>query len=202
MNAITSFNSIDIPEMAVLGLFSVIALVWGFRHGLDTVLLVAVFVLAARVGSDIVAIPLAFIINVIYVSVTLIAKGKLSAEAISNSLRQAPLIHADDPTDPALRLIGTVIFIVICYLGVKFALKKAGGKDPLIESIFGALGAAATMYLTLGYIFSRLFILPQVINITPSEVPQLTVNMPVILALIMVLIVFGVQRSRPPAKKK
>ena len=58
------------------------------------------------------------------------------------------------------------------------------------------------MYLTLAYVINRLFELPQEIKITPTEVPQLTVNFPLILSIIMVLIVFGVQRSKPPVKKK
>jgi len=202
MNALPSFSIINIPEIAILGLAAMAAAVWGYRHGLDTVLLTAVFVVFARASADILAIPVGIIINVIYGFISLIASGKFSTEALSASITKARLIDVNNPEDQIARLIGTVIFLAICYIGVKFAVKKAGGKDPLIEAVFGAIGAAAMMYLTLAFVVNRLFILPQEIKITPTEVPQLTVNLPLILAIVMVLIVFGVQRSRPPAKKK
>lgn len=202
MNAITNFSVLNIPEIAILGLAALAAAVWGYRHGLDTVLLTALFVVFGRVSADILAIPVGIIINVIYGFITLIASGKFSTEALSSSITKARLIDVNNPEDQIARLIGTLIFLAICYIGIKFALKKAGGKDPIIEAIFGAIGAAAMMYLTLAFVINRLFILPQEIKITPTDVPQLTVNLPLILAIVMVLIVFGVQRSRPPAKKK
>jgi hypothetical protein len=202
MNAVTNFSLINIPEIAILGLAALAAAVWGYRHGLDTVLLTAVFVVFGRVSADILAIPVGIIINVIYGFISLIASGKFSTEALFSSITKARLIDVNNPEDQIARLIGTLIFLAICYIGVKFALKKAGGKDPLIEAVFGAIGAAAMMYLTLAFVINRLFVLPQEIKITPTDVPQLTVNLPLILAIVMVLIVFGVQRSRPPAKKK
>jgi hypothetical protein len=202
MNAIANFSVLNIPEIAILGLAALAAAVWGYRHGLDTVLITAVFVVFGRVSADILAIPIGIIINVIYGFISLIASGKFSTEALSASITKARLIDVNNPEDQIARLIGTVIFLAICYIGVKFAVKKAGGKDPIIEAVFGAIGAAAMMYLTLAFVIGRLFILPQEIKITPTDVPQLTVNLPLILAIVMVLIVFGVQRSRPPAKKK
>lgn len=202
MNALTNLNSINIPEIAILGLAALAAAAWGYRHGLDTVLIAAVFVVFGRVSSDILAVPIGIIINVIYGFISLVVRGKFSTEALANSITKAHLIDVTNLEDPILKLIGTVIFIAICFIGVRFAVKRAGGKDPFIEAVFGAIGSAAMMYLTLAFVINRVFILPQEIKITPTDVPQLTVNLPLILAIVMVLIVFGVQRSRPPARKK
>jgi hypothetical protein len=206
MNAMINANDIIIPEIAILTLLAVGAAVWGYRHGLDTVLITAMFVVFGRVSSDILAVPVGIILNVLYGFFSLIASGNFSRDALTNTIfggEGGPhLIDTSNPNDQIFVLISIAIFIAISYIGVKFAVKRAGGKDPIIEAVFGALGAAAMAYLTFGYIVNRVFVLPASIQITPTDVPQLTVNMPLILAIVMVLIVFGVQRSRPPAKKK
>lgn len=206
MNALINANDLIIPEIAILGLISIAAAAWGYRHGLDTVLITAVFVVFGRVSSDILAVPVAIILNVLYGFFSLIASGKFSRDALTSSIfggENGPhLIDTSNTGDQIFVLISTVIFIVVCYIGARFAVKKAGGKDPLIEAVFGAIGGGALAYLTFAYVINRAVSLPANIKITATDVPQLTVNMPLILALVMVLIVFGVQRSRPPAKKR
>jgi hypothetical protein len=151
-------------------------------------------------------VPVAIILNVLYGFFSLIASGQFSRDALTSTIfggeRGPHLIDTSNTNDQIFIVISTAIFVAVCYIGARFAVKRAGGKDPLIEAVFGALGAGALAYLTFGYVINRVVVLPANIKITATDVPQLTVNLPLILALVMVLIVFGVQRSRPPARKK
>jgi divalent metal cation (Fe/Co/Zn/Cd) transporter len=94
-----------------------------------------------------------------------------------------------------------VIFGVITYIGFRYALKKAGKKDPIIASLFGALGAMVVGYLMARFVLDRLFTFPQTVEIAQSEVPPISVNATLLVAVVLVLVVFGIQRSKPPAKK-
>jgi hypothetical protein len=200
-------NTIQIPEQAILGLAGLILAVWGFRCGLDAVLIAAVFVVFGRLSISILAIVVSTVINIFYGLFDLFASGTFSPDALFGVIGGNPdvakqLINIRDPQDSGLLLIGTILFVLIGYVGLKVATSQAGGKDSFIEQVFGGVGGAAMGYLAASYIVSRQFTFPQVIEITSSEVPEFTVNAPLIIAIIVVLIVFGIQRSRPPAKKK
>ena len=200
-------NTIQIPEQAILGLAALVLAVWGFQCGLDAVLIAAMFVVFGRLSLNILAIVAATVINIFYGLFDLFASGTFSPDALFGVIGGNPdvakqLINIRDPQDSGLLLIGTMLFLMIGYVGLKVATSRAGGKDSFIEQVFGGVGGAAMGYLAVAYIISRHFTFPQVIEIMPSEVPEFTVNAPLIIAIIVVLIVFGVQRSRPPAKKK
>jgi hypothetical protein len=96
-----------------------------------------------------------------------------------------------------------MLFGMISYIGFRYALKKAGGKDPIIASLFGALGAMVVGYIITRFVLDRVFSFPQTqyVEIGPSEFPPLSVNASLLVAVVLVLVVFGVQRSKPPAKK-
>jgi hypothetical protein len=51
-------------------------------------------------------------------------------------------------------------------------------------------------------VIERHIAFPQVIKIDPSTVPQISVDAPLLVAIVLVLIVFGIQRSKTSARKK
>jgi hypothetical protein len=197
---------IQVPQLAILGLFAFILGAWGFRHGLDSVLIAGLFVVFARATVDVLAIVTATMINIFYGIFDLFASGNFTPNGLfavingdPNAARQ--LINIKDPTDSWLILIGTILFLMISYVGIRFAAQKAGGKDSFLESVFGFVGGAAMGYLVSAYVIDRHFTFPQQVVIVPSEqTPQFTVNGPLIVAIVLVLIVFGVQRSKPKKK--
>ena len=199
---------IEIPQLAVLGLVALAIGAWGFRHGLDAVLLAGLFVVFARATIDVLAIVTSTMINIFYGIFDLFASGHFTPDALfaviagdPNAARQ--LINIKDPNDSGLILIGTILFVMISYVGFRFATQRAGGKDSFLESIFGFVGGAVIGYLASAYLLSRHFPIeqPMTIVVEPStEIPQFTINGPLIVAIVIVLIVFGVQRSKPKKK--
>ena len=198
---------IQIPEYALLGVLVFFFAVWGWRHGLDAVILAGLFVLFGRITVDTLAIPTGAIINMFYGIFDLFRTGKFSAGNLFGVIQAdpnvvKPLIDVRNPDDAALKLLGTVLFVMIAYIGFKFAVQKAGGKDTPIEQVFGFVGGGALGYLCLTFVIDRHIALPQQIVIEPSAVPQINVDAPLLVAVVIVLIVFGIQRSKAPAKKK
>ena len=100
-----------------------------------------------------------------------------------------------------MELVTLALFGMITYIGFRYALKKAGGKDPIIASVFGALGAMVVGYIITRFVIDKVFVFPQTVDIAPSEFPPLSVNASLLVAVVLVLVVFGIQRSKPPAKK-
>ncbi len=200
---------IPIPELAVIGVLVFFFAIWGWRHGLDAVILAGLFVLFGRMTVDTLAIPVGATINMFYGIFQLFAKGKFSGGNLFAVIGGdpnvvPPLINVRDPNDLLVVVLGTALFLMIAFIGFKFALKKAGGKDTPIEQAFGFVGGAALGYMCITFVIDRHIAFPQVIKIEQSEVPPLSVDAPLLVAIVMVLIVFGIQRSKPkaPAKKK
>jgi hypothetical protein len=50
------------------------------------------------------------------------------------------------------------------------------------------------------FVLDRVFTFPQTVVIEESTIPTLNVNAFVLIALVLVLVVFGVQRSKPSKK--
>lgn len=198
---------IQIPELYVIGALVFFFALWGWRHGLDAVILAGLFVLFGRVSVDTLALPVGATINMFYGIFELLRTGKFSGGNLFAVIGGdpnvvAPLINIRDPNDALVKLLGTVLFAMIAIIGFKVALKKAGGKDTPIEQAFGFVGGAALGYMCLTFAIDRHIAFPQALVIQPSEVPQLSVDAPLLVAIVMVLIVFGIQRSKTPAKKK
>ena len=55
-------------------------------------------------------------------------------------------------------------------------------------------------YLIIRFVIDRLFTFPQTVEIAQSEVPPLNVNATLLVAVVLVLVVFGIQQSK--TKKK
>ena len=102
-----------------------------------------------------------------------------------------------------MQLLTLALFGMISYIGFHTALKKAGNKDPIIASLFGALGAMVVGYIITRFVLDRIFSFPdtQYVEIAPSEFPPISINATLLVAMVLVLVVFGIQRSKPPAKK-
>ena len=196
--------TIPIPELVFIGAIDLLFAYWGYRHGLDAIILAALFVLFARLSADTLAVPVASSANIFYGLFEIIAGGKFSRDAMLDIIfggpnAPPPLIDVKDPNNIVLRLIGTTLFAMIAYVGFKFALQRAGGKDTPIEQIFGAVGGGILGYLCLTFVIERHFQFARgahTIVIEPSQTPPIEVNAPLIVALVVVLIVFGVQRGK------
>jgi len=198
---------IQVPELYLIGALILFFAIWGWRHGLDAVILAGLFVLFGRMTVDTLAIPVGATINMFYGIFKLMTTGKFSGGNLFAVIGGdpnvvAPLIHVRDPNDVPVKLLGTVLFLMIAIIGFRFALKKAGGKDTPIEQVFGLVGGAALGYMCITFVVDRHITFPQALVIQPSEVPQISVDAPLLVAIVMVLIVFGIQRSKAPAKKK
>jgi hypothetical protein len=198
---------IPVSELAIIVALVLFFAIWGWRHGLDAVILAGLFVLFGRISIDTLAVAASAIINMFYGIFDLLGTGKFGPETLIGVIRAnpdvvKPLINLSNPQDAWLKLVGTALFAMIAYIGFKFAVKKAGGKDTPIEQVFGFVGGGALGYLCLTFVIERHITFPQQIEIQRSTVPQINVDAPLLVAIIIVLIVFGIQRSKAPAKKK
>ena len=207
MNPPAQPSLIQVPELYVIGALVFFFALWGWRHGLDAVIIAGLFVLFGRVSVDTLALPIGATINMFYGIFQLFATGKFSGGNLFAVIGGdpnvvPPLINVRDTNDAVVKLLGTVLFAMIAYIGFRVALKKAGGKDTRIEQAFGFVGGGALGYLCLTFVIDRHIAFPQALVIQPSETPQISVDAPLLVAIVMVLIVFGIQRSKAPAKKK
>jgi lipoprotein signal peptidase len=112
-------------------------------------------------------------------------------------------VDVQDPSSSSMQIVTLAIFGMISYIGFRYALKKAGGKDPIIASLFGAIGAMVDGYIIARFVLDRIFSFPtvQTVEIAPSEFPPINVNATLLVAVVLVLVVYGIQRTKPPAKK-
>jgi hypothetical protein len=200
-------NLIQVPELFLIGALVSFFAIWGWRHGLDAVILAGLFVLFGRFSVDTLALPAAGLINFAYGIVSLVLGGRFSTDTLIGVIKAnpevvKPLINVRDPNDVWVTVLGTGLFVLIAYLGFRFAVKKAGGKDKFLERVFGFVGGGALGYLCITFVIDRHIVFPQAIKIEPSTVPPITLNAPLLVAIVFVLIVFGLQRSKAPAKKK
>ena len=199
-------NPLSTTETVLIGLMLLFFALWGWRHGLDAAIIWGLFVIFAAWAAPELAGSFGRIFNGLVGMVRLLMSGQFSMDnwkAVINAQSQvmeAP-INVQDPNSSSMQITMLVIFGMITYLGFRYALKKAGKKDPIIASFFGALGAMVVGYIIVRFVVDRLFTFPQTVEIAPSEVPPINVNATLLVAVVLVLVVFGIQRSKPPAKK-
>ncbi len=199
-------NPLATNETVLVGLILLFFAAWGWRHGLDAAILWGLFVILAAWLAPALAPFLGKGINGLFGFMPLFTSGQFSVENLSAVVNaQLPTVGApvnvQDPASSSMELATLAIFGMITYIGFRYALKKAGGKDPLIASAFGAVGAMVVGYIITRFVIDKLFIFPQTVEIAPSEFPPISVNATLLVAMVLVLVVFGVQRSKPPAKK-
>jgi hypothetical protein len=65
------------------------------------------------------------------------------------------------------------------------------------------VGATVVGYVIARFVLDRLFSFPQTqtVEIAPSDIPPININATLLVAVVLVLVVYGIQRSKPPAKK-
>jgi hypothetical protein len=179
---------------------------WGWRHGLDASIIAGLIVIFGAWAAPELAVPLGKMINAVFGFVMLLARGQFSMDnlsAVINAQSEVlqPPIDVQDPASPSMQLFTILVFVMFAIIGFRYASKKAGGKDPFIASAFGLLGAAAVGYICIRFVLDRIFTFPQTVVIEESPIPTLNIDAFLLIAVVLVLVVFGVQRSKPPAKK-
>ena len=199
-------NPLSTTETVLIGLLLLFFALWGWRHGLDAAIIWGLFVIFAAWAAPELAVPLGKIVNAFVGFVSLLTTGQFSMgswSAVINAQSEvvAAPVNVQDPNSSSMQLLTLAIFGMITYIGFRYALKKAGKKDPIIASFFGAVGAVVVGYIIARFVLDRLFTFPQTVEITPSDIPPINVNATVLVAVVLVLVVFGIQRSKPPAKK-
>jgi hypothetical protein len=201
-------NPLATTETVLVALILLFFALWGWRHGLDAAILWGLFVILAAWGAPTLAPFFGKLINALLGMVLLITQGQFSLDnwsALMNAQYAAIAapIDVQDPNSSSMQLLILALFGMISYIGFRYALKKAGHKDPFIASFFGALGAMVVGYIITRFVLDRIFSFPntQFVEITPSEFPPISINATLLVAVVLVLVVFGIQRSKPPAKK-
>jgi hypothetical protein len=178
---------------------------WGWRHGLDAAIIAGLIVIFGAWAAPELAAPLGKIINLIYGFVMLLVRGQFSipnVSAVMNAQSEVlqPPVNVQDPASPSMQLFTIVIFAMFAIIGFRYASKKAGGKDPFIASVFGLLGAAVVGYIIIRFVLDRIFTFPQTVVIEESPIPAINLDAFLLIAVVLVLVVFGVQRSKPTKK--
>ena len=189
---------IRFEELTFVLLLSVPFIYWGFKHGLDAVIIAAIVILVGIALADTIANGLTSVVNTTWKLVrAAIEEGFGTPEFFTRFREGAPLIDNPD----SLKLLGTIIFILLAMLGIRIAVKRAGGRKSIFEGIFGALGGAVIGYLSLTFVIGRHFPPPQVVQVVETQnVPVFNVDASVLVLLALVIIVFGVQSSKPKKK--
>jgi hypothetical protein len=178
---------------------------WGWRHGLDASIIAGLVVIFGAWAAPELVMPLGKIINLFYGFFMLLMTGQFSMDnlsAVINAQSEVlqPPVDVQNPDSQSVQLFTILIFAMFAVIGFRYAGKKAGGKDPFIASVFGLLGAAVVGYLCIRFVLDRLFTFPQTVVIEESPIPTLNVDSFLLIAVVLVLVVFGVQRSKPPKK--
>jgi hypothetical protein len=195
-------NPLSLEELPFIVLVSVPVVIWGFRHGLDAVIIAVIAVLAGMAFSDTLADGTTSAINTFWRLGKAVLAAGFGPEAFAQFGEEPGLIETEDQ----IKWFGTFIFAVIAWVGFRIAVRRAGGRSNVFEGVFGALGAAVTGYLIVTFFFARHIRLPQTVQIEQtSELPgfetvigqpTITLNANVVVLLALVIIVFGVQLSK------
>ena len=188
-----------LEELTLVLLLSLPFVYWGFKHGLDAVIVVAVALLVGIAFADRIANALTSVVNTFWkLGRATLEVGFGTPEFFTRFREGPPLIDSPE----ALHWLGTVIFALLGWVGTRIAVKRAGGRKNIFEGIFGALGGAVAGYFAVTFVLSRHFPPPQIVElIETQQLPVFNVDATVIVLLVLVIIVFGVQRSPKPEKK-
>ena len=200
-------GEVTISEGLLIAIFVLLFAMWGWRHGLDAALIAGLFTVAGILAVPKLAPELGKFINAIVGGFRLMTSGQFSMDnlnAITNAVYDPipSVINVQDPNSESMVLLYLGLFAAIVFIGFRYANRKAGRKDPFFESIFGFAGAGVAGYLIVTFVLERVMTFPQTVTIEPSEVPEIRLDAVMLAVIVIVLIVFGVQRSKPPAKKK
>ena len=187
-----------LEQLTLVLLLSLPLIYWGFKHGLDAVIILAIALLIGIAFSDRIANAANTIVNTFWkMAKATVEVGFGTPEFFTRFREEKPLIDSPE----GLKWLGTVIFVLLGYAGVRIAVKRAGGRKSIFEGIFGALGGAVAGYFAVTFLLARHFPPPQVVEfIETQQLPVFNVDATVIVLLVLVIIVFGVQSSRTAKK--
>lgn len=190
-------NPLTINELVFVLLLSTPFIIWGFRHGLDAVIIAVIGVLGGMIFADTLASGVASAINTFWkIGSALVSVG--FGDQFFAKIREegGNLIQTEDHR----KLLGSIIFLLITYVAFRIAFKRAGGRKNLFEGIFGALGAAITGYIIVTFLIPRHLNLPQQVEIVETQLPTINVDANVLVLIALVIVVFGVQSAKPKKK--
>jgi len=188
-------NPLPIDELTFIAILSLPIVFWGYRHGLDAMIIAVVGVLAGMLVSDTLAGGVVGAVNTFYNFFNaFLTVGGSSLDALIVAWRTGPgLLN----TPEQVQLFGTIIFGLITYVSFRLAFRQAGGTSSFLEAAFGALGGAVTGYVIVNFVFSRHVVFPQSVQITESQaLPSVTLDANVIVLIALVIVVFAVTSSR------
>ena len=199
-------NPLTLEELTLIIVLSLPLVFWGLQHGLDAAIIAVVSVLAGMLLSDPLASALSGVINIFWRMGKAIASVGFGSEFFAQFGQEPGL----GTTPEQVEVLGSIIFMVISFFGLRIARRRAGGRANFLDGLLGALGALVTSYLFITYLFERHVGLPQevVINpttelpgfVTPTDIPGVVLDPTVLILVVLVIIAYGVQTTKRKAK--
>jgi len=199
-------NPLTLEELTLIIVLSLPLVFWGLQHGLDAAIIAVVSVLAGMLLSDPLASALSGVINIFWRMGKAIASVGFGSEFFAQFGQEPGLFT----TPEQVEVLGSIIFMVISFFGLRIARRRAGGRANFLDGLLGALGALVTSYLFITYLFERHVGLPQevVINpttelpgfVTPTDIPGVVLDPTVLILVVLVIIAYGVQTTKRKAK--
>ena len=190
-------NPLTIDELLFVVLLSSPIIYWGYKHGLDAVMIAVIGALAGMVFADTLAGAVSAGVNTFWRVFNAIIGAGFGSPEFFTVLREGPGLLE---TPEHIKLLGTIIFAAITYVAFKIAFKRAGGRSNILEGIFGAVGGLVTGYIIVTFLIPRHFTLPQRVEIVETQLPAFTVDANVVVLIVLILVVFGVQGAKKKKK--
>jgi len=190
-------STLTVEELPLIFILSLPVIYWGYRHGLDAVIIAVIGVLFGMVFADTLGGAVISAVNTLWRFGSAMLSAGFGPELFTR-LRETPgLIE----TPEQVRLLGTIVFALTSYAAFKIAYRRAGSKSNFLEGVFGAIGGAVTGYMIVTFLIQRHVTLPQVVQIVPTtQLPVFNVDANIVVLIALVVIVYAVQSTR--AKKK
>ncbi len=188
-------NPLPIDSLLFIVLLSIPVISWGFRHGLDAVIILVLGVLAAMAIADTLAGGVVGAVNTIFNLINAILTAGFGSPEFFSTFQAGPGLFQ---SEEQIHLLGTIIFLMIFWAASRIAVRQAGGTESFFESAFGGLGGAVTGYLVISFVIARHVQLPQQVIVNPpsDSLPDITLDAGVVVLIALVVIVFGVTSSR------
>jgi len=190
-------STITIEELPLIFILSLPIIYWGYRNGLDAVIIAVIGVLFGMIFADTLGGAVVSAVNTFWKLINAILSAGVGPDMFAKLNETPGLIE----TPEQARLLGTIIFALTSYVAFKIAMRRAGGRSNILEGIFGAVGGAVTGYMILTFVIQRHVRLPQVVQITETtQLPVFNIDANIVVLIALVIIVYAVQSTR--AKKK
>ncbi len=189
-------NPLTIDELLFILLLSSPIIYWGYRHGLDAVMIAVIGTLAGMVLADALASAVSAGVNTFWRIASAMVSVGFGPEFFTR-IREGPGLFE---TPPQIQFLGTVIFLAITYVAFRLAFKRAGGRSNILEGVFGAIGGAVTGYIIVTFLIPRHFTLPQRVEIVETQLPSFALDANVVVLIVLIVVVFAVQSSKKKKK--